>query len=251
MMKMRMTIVGSGHGVPEANRKCSCIMIEEGENLYFIDMGTSAMNALRDRGRSVESVRGVFITHMHGDHTDGLVEFIDLITWYFTDADPVVVLPDLRARDVLNDWLEVTQNGSSREIRYRRTQAGVVYDDHVLKVTAIPTQHCEGSHAYLLETENARVLCTGDLKGPSVDFPFVKGRLDCLICECAHFPATSYLPVFENIDVDWICFTHYSPKRMQSLYEVRQKLVESGKTVTIATDNLELDIQHSPGHTLS
>ena len=77
---MKITFLGSSHGVPEANRKCSCIMIEVGENIYFVDMGTPSIDELRKRGKSVDAVKGVFITHMHGDHTDGLIQFVDLIT---------------------------------------------------------------------------------------------------------------------------------------------------------------------------
>ena len=46
---MKITFIGSSHGVPEAHRKCTCIMIEVGENVYFVDMGTSAIDALRTR----------------------------------------------------------------------------------------------------------------------------------------------------------------------------------------------------------
>ena len=78
MIQMKITFIGSSHGVPEPNRKCTCIMIEVGANVYFIDMGAPAIDELRTRGISIDAVKGVFITHMHGDHTDGLIQFIDL-----------------------------------------------------------------------------------------------------------------------------------------------------------------------------
>ena len=87
---MRITFVGSSHGIPEPNRKCSCIMLEMGDRIYFIDMGTSAVDALRARGMPVENVKAVFISHMHGDHINGLILFINLITWCFRMANPAV-----------------------------------------------------------------------------------------------------------------------------------------------------------------
>ena len=142
---MKITFVGSSHGVPEAHRKCTCIMIEVGENVYFVDMGTSAIDALRTRGIDIDKVKGVFVTHMHGDHTNGLIQFVDLITWYFKTPDPVICLPMPEAAKVIDAWLEVTMNGAKKDIQYRETQPGVVFDDGVLKVTAIPTQHCRKS----------------------------------------------------------------------------------------------------------
>ena len=76
---MKITFLGSSHGVPEPNRKCSCIMVEVEQNIYLIDIGTPAIDLLRRRGKSIDAVKGVFITHMHGDHTDGLIQFADLI----------------------------------------------------------------------------------------------------------------------------------------------------------------------------
>ena len=80
---MKITFVGSSHGVPEPHRQCSCTMIEVAGNTYFVDMGTCAINALRTRNIPVDSVKGIFLTHMHGDHSDGLIQFVDLLTWFF------------------------------------------------------------------------------------------------------------------------------------------------------------------------
>ena len=55
---MKITFLGSSHGVPEAHRKCSCIMIEVGENIYFVDMGTPTIDELRKRG--ISSLRCVY-----------------------------------------------------------------------------------------------------------------------------------------------------------------------------------------------
>jgi len=239
---MRITVLGSSHGVPEANRKCSCIMVEVGENIYFVDMGTPVIDELRKRGKSVDAVKGVFITHMHGDHTDGLIQFVDLITWCFKTPNPVIVLPEPKVEQIINDWLSVTIAGRQSALEYRKTVEGVVYDDGVLKVTAIPTKHCPGSHAYVLEAEGKTVLCTGDLSRPSEDFPYVDKELDLMICESAHFPATDYLPVLDKIEVKKVCVTHYSPKRMLSLYEFQQAMAERGTPIIIATDDLEINL---------
>ena len=242
MKQMKFTILGSSHGVPEPNRKCSCIMIEIGENIYFVDMGMPVVDEMRTRGKAMDAVKGVFITHMHGDHTDGLVQFIDLLTWYFKTPDPVVVLPNPDIETAINLWLTGTQAGREKKINYRKTVEGPVYDDGVLKVSAIPTRHCPGSHAYVLEAEGKTVLCTGDLSRPSEDFPYVDTPLDLMICESAHFPATDYLPVLDKIECKRICVTHYSPKRMLSLYEFQKAMQEREQPILIATDGLEINL---------
>lgn len=238
---MKITFVGSSHGVPEANRKCTCIMIESGENIYFVDMGTSAIDALKKRGKSVDSVKGIFITHMHGDHTNGLIQFIDLITWYFKTPDPAVVLPDMRAAEVINDWLTVTMNGNTKDLKYRKTEEGVVYDDGTLKATAIPTLHCPNSHAYLIECEGKRVLFTGDLKNPNIDLPDTKAcSVDLMIAESAHFPATEYEKAIEGKHIKEIVITHYSDRFLSSVLSFIKTAREKGLKAGYATDDLEI-----------
>ena len=241
---MKITFFGSSHGVPEPDRKCSCIMIETGENIYFVDMGTPAIDELRRRGKDVDKVKGVFITHMHGDHTDGLIQFVDLLTWYFKTPDPVICLPIIEAAKVIDDWLKVTLNDGKKDIQYRKTEAGVIYDDGILKATAIPTQHCPHSFAYLIEAEGKTVLFTGDLSNPGRDFPAVakEKTLDLMICESAHFSATDYLPVLAERDVKKVCVTHYSNKRVISVMEFIAALTEKGIPALRASDDLELTV---------
>ncbi len=90
---MRITFIGSSHGIPEPNRKCSCTMVEIKGRYYFIDMGTPAIDHIVTAGIPIDAVKGVFITHMHGDHTNGLIHFVDLISWYFKTSDPTIFLP--------------------------------------------------------------------------------------------------------------------------------------------------------------
>ena len=152
------------------------------------------------------------------------------------------MLPNPEVEVAINLWLTGTQAGREKKINYQKTVEGVVYDDGVLKLTAIPTRHCPGSHAYVLEAEGKTVLCTGDLSRPSEDFPWVEKPLDLLICESAHFPTTDYLPVLAKIEAKKVCVTHYSPKRMVSLYQFQQEMAERGNPIVIATDDLELNV---------
>jgi len=240
---MKITFVGSSHGVPEANRKCQSIMITEKGNTYFVDMGTSAIDALRKRNIEIDTVKGIFISHMHGDHTNGLIQFIDLITWYFKTPDPVVCLPDLEAAQVIDDWLTVTMNGNKKEINYKKTENGCVFDDGILKVTAIATEHCPNSYAYLIECADKRVLITGDLKNPNIDFPDAGDKMiDLVICESAHFAATEYEQVFPKYNIEKVCITHYSDRFLGSVLELVKRLNEKGIGALRASDDLEIEV---------
>ena len=240
MFSMKITFIGSSHGVPEPNRRCACALVEAAGRHYFVDMGTMAVDALRMKGIAPKAIQGIFITHMHGDHTDGLVQFVDLCSWYFKEADPVICVPKIEFVDALRHWLNVT-GVPMRDFEFRDALSGVIYDDGVLKVTSFPTQHCEKSRALLVEAEGKAVLFTGDLKNPQVDLPEIVKEmpLDLFICECAHFPATDYTLALEGSHIKKICMTHYSPRYSPTIPGFTEKLTTP---FVLATDGLELNV---------
>lgn len=243
---MKITFFGSSHGVPEPNRKCSCILFEAGKGRYFIDMGTNATDGLRNRGIPVESVDGVFVTHMHGDHTDGLIPFIDICNWAFKTAQPKFFVPTdaEKFKAAVSGWISL--NGSTlRDFDIFEVHEGPIYEDENIKVTAFKTKHISPSYTYLVEAEGKRVLFSGDLshKGPTDDFPVsvLDEPLDLAICEAAHFKATEYLPIFKgNENLKRLCFNHYSDKFLESVIEMIRLLPDI--PVSRATDGMEITL---------
>lgn len=228
---MKITFFGTSHGVPEANRRCSSTLIEIGNKRYFIDMGTQSVELLATRNMPIESINGIFITHMHGDHSNGLISFLDLCSWKFKTADPLIFLPEDvdEAKRAIGAWLKYN-HVDMRDFKLKRVVEGTVYDDGEIKVTAYRTKHAEYSYAYLIEAEGKRVLFSGDLSynGPSDDFPtsVLDQPLDLAVCEAAHFDATEYLPIFEAKKPTKLCFNHYSDKHLKSVLEVKERLVD-------------------------
>lgn len=238
---MRITFIGASHGVPEPNRKCSCTMIEISGRYYFIDMGTPTIDHLVTAGIPVDAVKGVFVTHMHGDHTNGLIPFIDLLSWYYKTADPVICLPNISAVKAIENWIIATQS-SARELNYKEVQPGVIFDDGFLKVTAIPTLHCERSYAYFLEAEGKSILFTGDLGHPDKDFPVIakEHETDLIVCESAHFDATDYLPHLKECKTKLIYVNHYQGKKIPSVLKLAADMGDV--PVRLAYDGSEISL---------
>lgn len=243
---MRIVFFGASHGVPEPNRKCSCTMIEVGEARYFIDMGVNAIDGLITRGISPDKVKTVFVTHMHGDHTDGMIPFVDLCSWYFKNTEPVFYVPEDpdKVKSAILGWFACTGT-KMREFEFNRVQEGALYDDGVLKVTAYRTLHIDESYCYLIEAEGKRVFFSGDMchKGPQNDFPtcIFEKPVDLAICEAAHFHATEYLPMFEGqSNLKKLCFNHYSDKHLASVLEMKTLLPDI--PVIRAFDGLEITV---------
>ena len=44
---MKITMLGTSHGVPEGDRRCACNLVEIEDRRYFVDMGTQAIEDIR------------------------------------------------------------------------------------------------------------------------------------------------------------------------------------------------------------
>jgi len=219
---LKITFFGTSHGVPEIGRRCSSALVTVGENNYFVDMGMQSVEELVNRGIPVESVKAVFITHLHGDHVDGLFSFVDLCSWYYRTASPVVFLPTDGSIQAMKAWFAATEDPLRADFRFDTVSEGAFFDDGCLKVTAARTKHCGLSYAFLLEAEGKRVLFAGDEsgKGPTDDFPLAFGRekaIDFAVCECAHYDATAYLPIIAEANIGKMGITHVYPARADSI----------------------------------
>ena len=75
---MKIVFLGTGHGVPSAERACSAAMVESGGAIYYVDAGTALCERTMAAGRSPKNARAIFTTHAHGDHINGIYQFADL-----------------------------------------------------------------------------------------------------------------------------------------------------------------------------
>lgn len=239
---MRIVFLGTAAGLPQPNRRCSCIMVEIAGNYYFLDMGMTPAAELASRGIAMEAVKGIFISHLHGDHVDGLVNFADLISWYYTKSSPAIFLPDIKAAKTIGDWLSVIGIKDQRSLDYREIAEGVIFEDEVLKVTAIRTEHWDKSYAFLLEAEGKTFLFTSDLKwqGECTDFPQIawEKEIDVAVCEAAHVSPMDYLPVLKHGKIKKVYFIHHGFDRYPDIITLQEKMKEL--PIVVVYDNMEV-----------
>ena len=199
---MKITFLGTSHGITEKNQFCSSALISTGGKHYLVDAGAPVLTLLKNHDIPLTDVAGVFITHSHHDHYLGLVTLTQQINEFhqFSDVSFPVYVPDdedyhamfrfLFGSPAFHGRLEYVVYGGLTDPfggRSRRTTA-VIFDDGNLKVTAIPVDHYQNAHAFLLEAEGKRVVFTGDLLADMPDYPKVitETETDLVVTEGAH-----------------------------------------------------------------
>lgn len=69
---LRMTLLGVGAAVPDQDRENTHMIWEAPDGLLLVDAGGSTYQRLLRAGLDPLALRGVFLTHSHADHVNGL-----------------------------------------------------------------------------------------------------------------------------------------------------------------------------------
>ncbi|MBQ8408623.1 MAG: ribonuclease Z [Clostridia bacterium] len=213
---MKITFVGTSHGVPAADRFCSCYMIESGGKIYMVDAGAPAAEMILRYGGNINDFRALFTTHVHGDHTAGMVHLISLMNWYYKQSSADFFITEQAHLDATLRWLETSGSGTFEHDRLHMKvpAAGVVYEDENIKAEYIPTKHMPNSYSILITEGETRVLFGGDFSGwlKGEDVPeIIKEEIDGFVCEMAHFGMTELAPYLEDCRAKRVIFSHVFP----------------------------------------
>lgn len=215
---MKLIFLGTSHGVPMPGRNYQSILIETDAGLYLIDAGAPVMEQLINRGYDLSRLKAVFITHMHTDHTFGLVHIIILSSWYYKMMAYQAYLPEqLGIDEITTATCSIYHGAVSPQVSLHTVTEGLFFDDGNIKVSAIPTNHMERygrkAFGYLVEHEGKRIYVTGDMSSSLNDFPSPEqyGKVDAFVPECAHFPAERLLPKLKTVSADRVMPIHVFP----------------------------------------
>ena len=242
---IRIDFVGTSHGLPEKNRQCSCTFITVGGNTYIIDAGADVNYNLINYDIPLETVKAIFITHPHSDHFDGILNFSNNILWYppYFVCRPEFYFPDEVCKTLVLNWLQTIPGGckgKTDELIHKIYSEGVIFDDGILKVTAIRTKHIESSFAFLLEAEGKKIFYSGDMCYGLPEYLTLLGdtHYDLVICEGAHHQPGTINDMLLQTPTDKLYINHVYPRNEADLRKLQPQNFEY--KVTIDGDFIEL-----------
>ena len=244
---MKIRFIGTSHGVPEETRMWTSVMIEVGDNIYVVDAGASVADGIIRSGKHLDSLKALFITHQHGDHMHGLPALVDIISWYYKNSNPAIFLPNEGIDRPLTALIDASFGGAHiKDIDYKVTKPGVIYDDGTARVSAIQTKHISGgkfpSFAFLFECEGKKVLFTGDMNASCEDYPDIARteELDLVVIEGAHFKLTQREHIFKETKTGLMCVSHFYPKTNAD--EIDKFVRDMPFNIVLAEDGMELTL---------
>ncbi len=243
---MKVTFLGTSHGLPERGRYCSCTMIESGNDIYFVDVGAPLAEIMVNNGISYDKVQSVFITHPHGDHYYGLYMFMSIAKWFKPNCRMQIYLPDKPLYDTLYPEIYERRDESNQFMDLHCFNEGIVLQNDKIKVTSIATEHMKNvnrpTFSFVIELEGRKLLFTGDLTGAQTDFPKIafEEEFDLIVTECAHAKPETLEQNMSKCKTKKMVINHIYPfEKMNYLGALDKKF---GYDVLIGKDNDEIYI---------
>ena len=239
---MKWIVAGASHGVPEKHRFCSSLFLQVAGNTYIFDAGAPISALLDHYDIPHNTVKAVFITHAHPDHLNGLPAFCSELLWWrgYADCDPDFFYPEKKCVDAVHHWNE-TLLAKGRVLKEHLYDAGVIYDDGTVRVTALQNRHTNRSFSFLVEAEGKRVFATGDLGYGFKELPELLGdaSYDLVFCEGAHHDPGAVNELLKKTPTKHMVIHHLNLKREPFLRALPDEapflceLAEDGLTVEL------------------
>ena len=218
---MKITFLGTSHGVPQRGRNCSAAMLEIGESIYFIDGGAPLIEEfLKIKSEEdLKKIRGIFTTHAHSDHTVGIFHMASLMDWFYKLPLDIYLTEEAIKDAMCNLYMACKSDSCSFNpelIRFHLETDDFVYNDENVRISFIPTAHMQDfgrpSFAILVEAEGKRVLFSGDfsqnLEKNDVPPIVTEEHLDLFVCEMAHFSFNTLYPTLKNCKAERVYINH-------------------------------------------
>jgi len=244
---MRLLFVGTGDAFGSGGRFNTCFRVERPDGDFLIDCGASSLIALRKLGVEPNTIRTIFITHLHGDHFGGLPFFILDAQFYSRRQTPLTLVGPAGFKARLAEAMEVFFPGSSTatrkfEIIVREVAPNSITEIDGIALSAVEMRHACGAPALGLRFQmSGRTLAyTGD--GEWSDAIIELGRnADLLIVEALSFDKRitqhlDYASVRDNaekISAKRIILTHFGPDMLARLGDAAHEAAYDGLTVEI------------------
>ena len=150
-MTFSVTILGSSSALPTSTRFPSAHVLNVHERLFLIDCAEGTQMQLRRYRIKMSKINHIFISHLHGDHTLGLVGLISTLNLNGKKSDlHIYAHADLEGNLATN--LKFYIEELTFKIVFHSidpTANQVIYDDGKVVVESLPLRHRVPSNGFL------------------------------------------------------------------------------------------------------
>ncbi len=251
---MKIHFLGTACGRPTAHRFNTSMAVEHDEGIFMLDTGEPCTALLKKKDLSPGMVTDIFLSHMHCDHVSGFPMLVREsskcrkngevpigrdkgVNVYLPESacSGIIKMMELFARSSITEYMNIHPLKSGKQIEKKGFTVipyANTYPDQI------------ESYAFLICTEDLRILYSGDLPKTLDTIERYLDDLDLLIIEAAHLKPKDIAVGLKDKDIDKVIITHLRWK----FHGHEEELLNSIKPyfsqadVSIAYDGMTLEI---------
>lgn len=140
---IKVTILGSASAKPTADRHPSAQIVNVDEQYFLVDAGEGVQQQMFRYGFNPLRLRGVFISHLHGDHVFGLFPLLSTLGLYGRQT-PLKVYAPRPFGEILEAHLRYFDSDLPYVVEWEEvdtTKYRIVFENRSVEVWSIPLRH--------------------------------------------------------------------------------------------------------------
>ncbi|MBQ5752784.1 MAG: ribonuclease Z [Alistipes sp.] len=140
---IKVTILGNASAKPTVERHPSSQIVNVNEQYYLVDAGEGVQQRMFRAGINPLRLRGVFISHLHGDHVFGLFPLLSTLGLYGRQT-PLTVYAPRPMGEILEAHLRFFDSQLPYTVEWVEvdtTKHRIIFENRSLEVWSIPLRH--------------------------------------------------------------------------------------------------------------
>jgi len=150
---MKITVLGCYAATPRTLNNPTSQVLEMRNHFFLIDCGEGTQVQLRKNKIKFSKINHIFISHLHGDHSFGLIGVITTFAMLGRETDLHVYGPK-GVKEMVLTQLRLSGSFTSYGLYFhelKSTESEVIFEDDKVIVKTIPLQHRIYTNGYLFQ----------------------------------------------------------------------------------------------------
>ncbi|MGD1921724.1 MAG: ribonuclease Z, partial [Pleurocapsa sp.] len=146
---MEITFLGTSSGVPTRSRNVSSVALRlpQRAEVWLFDCGEGTQHQLQKSDLKSSQIRRIFVTHMHGDHTFGLMGLI-ASCGLAGSGQPIDIYGPRGLKEYLQSAAKYSYMNLDSRLKIHTVEPGLLYEDEEFSVTCQLLKHRIPAHGY-------------------------------------------------------------------------------------------------------
>jgi len=135
-----LTVLGSGASLPTLQRQTTSVAVQRGGDLYLLDCGEGTQLQWRRAGLRFSKLRAICISHMHGDHVNGVVGLLQTLALGGREEKMELIGPP-----GIRGYIDAARTHVGMRLSYplkiRESEGGELLEQDGYKLSCAPLDH--------------------------------------------------------------------------------------------------------------